>query len=408
MNKNLIPAVILASHTSGTGVIKALGEKGVPLTVFYYQKKDMGYVSRYVQKSYYSPNPEEETDRFIDKLLSYGKKNSGSILIPNDDHTLVAVSKYKDALKEYFIVAATDWSVTNKYIDKMHTYSLAEKLNIPSPKTLIPQSLSEVEDYGKRIEYPCIVKPRRGHRYYDIFKKKMAVTNNYDEMIEEYSKAADEGLELMLQELIPGEDTNGLNYNSYFYNGKIVTDFAAQKIRISPPGFGVPCVVKSCDVIPEVKESTEKILDAIGFNGYSCTEFKKDERTGVYKLIEVNGRNNRSTRLAVKCGLNFPWLTYNHLAYNKIPAEENYKKNVYWIDETRDILTSPKRIIKENYSLGDYLKPYFRNHVFAIFDLKDMRPFVKRIYELFVMVYNSASKVFKNKTSETEIKEASA
>lgn len=44
----MMQAVVLSSHTAGLGVIRALGYMGVPLTVFYYNKLDMGYVSRFV------------------------------------------------------------------------------------------------------------------------------------------------------------------------------------------------------------------------------------------------------------------------------------------------------------------------------------------------------------------------
>lgn len=157
MNNGLLPAVILASHTSGTGVIQALGKKGVPLSVFYYQKRDMGYVSRYVKESFYAPHPENDPENFLDMVISLAGKNGRSVLIPNDDQTLITVSKNKKMLEDHFIVAATGWEVTKKYIDKKLTSDIAVKLNIPSPETIIPYSFDEVKEYGERISYPCII-----------------------------------------------------------------------------------------------------------------------------------------------------------------------------------------------------------------------------------------------------------
>ena len=46
--------------------------------------------------------------------------------------------------------------------------------------------------------------------------------------------------------------------------------------------------------VPEVIEPGRKILQAMGFYGYACTEFKRDPRDGSHKLMEVNGRHNLS------------------------------------------------------------------------------------------------------------------
>ena len=101
--------------------------------------------------------------------------------------------------------------------------------------------------------------------------------------------------------------------------------------------------------------------------------------------MEVNGRHNRSLLLSVKCGINFPWIEYNHLAYGKYPASctyENYRKGIYWIDFTKDLAASLQYGIKRRCSLLKYLKPYFGKHIFAIFDFKDPLPFIKRCFDI--------------------------
>ncbi|MHC4929380.1 MAG: ATP-binding protein, partial [Planctomycetota bacterium] len=82
-------------------------------------------------------------------------------------------------------------------------------------------------------------------------------------------------------------------------------------MRLSPPDSGVPSVVISKH-IPEVVQAGRKLLKAFDYRGYSCMEFKKDPNDGIYKLMEINARHNRSSLLAVKCGINFPWVEYQH------------------------------------------------------------------------------------------------
>jgi predicted ATP-grasp superfamily ATP-dependent carboligase len=209
----------------------------------------------------------------------------------------------------------------------------------------------------------------------------MVEVANTDQMVSIYRRARNAGLDVMLQEFIPGGDANGVNYNSYFDAGEPLVEFTAEKVRNAPPRFGSPRVAIS-KVIPEVHEPGRRILKAMKFYGYSCTEFKRDERDGVYKLMEVNGRHNLSSLLAVRCGINFPWLHYRHLVYGERPVASEYQEGVYWVDLIRDVGYSLKCGRQEHYSLGDYLRPYAKPHVFAVLDFKDVRPFAKQCADL--------------------------
>ncbi len=383
----MIPAIVLASHTMGLAVIRALGTMGVPIVVIVYaEREDMGYVSKYVREKIPAPHPEKSEDQFIDVLMKCAAHLGGSVVIPTSDETLAAVSRHKTLLERHYRVACTEWNITEQYIDKKRTYALADALGVPAPKTTIPHSAEEVESYSRTIDYPCLVKPCQSHRYYDRFKRKMTRVENLEQMLAAYQEAADAGLETMLQELIPGDDTQGVNYNSYFWNGEPLVEFTAEKVRNAPPGLGSPRVAVSKHV-PEVLEPGRKILQAMGFYGYSCTEFKKDARDGVYKLMEVNGRHNLSGLLAVRCGINFPWIHYQHLVCGELPSACDYRTAVYWIDIIRDIGYSLKCISKERYSLSQYIQPYRSPHVFAILDPRDPRPFAQRCINLAKMVF---------------------
>jgi predicted ATP-grasp superfamily ATP-dependent carboligase len=140
----------------------------------------------------------------------------------------------------------------------------------------------------------------------------------------------------------------------------------------------------------EVLVLGRQIIQAMGFYGYSCTEFKKDPRDDVYKLMEVNGRHNLSTLLAVNCGLNFPLIHYNHLVEGKLPADYDYRKDVYWIDLFRD-LASSIAYVQNGGSLAQFIQPYFSPHVFAVLDTRDPKPFVTRCSYAIKKVLKSSS-----------------
>lgn len=370
------PAIVLSTHAMGLGVIRGLGVMGVPIIAIYYDHNEMGYLSRYVKKRIRAPHPEKQEDEFVGLLVESASRFSGGLLIPADDATLAAVSRHKSLLEEHYLVACTEWAIAERYIDKRHTYALAREAGVPAPRTVIPQSTEDLERYDQKVQYPCLVKPTQGHLYYEQFNEKMVRVDNCDQMLAAYRRAARAGFEVMLQELIPGDDTHGVNYNSYFWDGEALVEFTAQQIRNGPPEFGSPRVVLSKE-IPEVIEPGRRILQALGFYGFSCTEFKMDPRDGVYKLMEVNGRHNRSSALAIRCGINFPWLQYQHLVHGERPSATGFESGVYWSDIARDVGYSLKYRRQEKYSSGQYAKPYRAPHVFAVFDPRDPMPVVK-------------------------------
>jgi D-aspartate ligase len=373
-----VPAIILGSHVMGLAVIRALGVMGLPIVVVVYdEREEMGYVSKYVSERIPAPHPEKFEEEFIDLLVKSATRFGGGLLIPTSDETLCVISRHKTLLERHYLVGCTEWNITEQFIDKKHTYALADAIGVPAPKTTVPHSMEDVEMYSKTVDYPCLVKPCQSHNYFDRFKRKMTRVDNLQQMLAAYQEAADAGLETMLQELIPGDDALGLNYNSYFWDGEPLIEFTAEKVRNAPPQFGSPRVVVSKH-IPEVLEPGRKILKAMGFYGFSCTEFKKDARDGVYKLMEVNGRHNRSGLLAVHCAINFPLIQYKHLVCGELPLACDYRAGVYWIDIFRDIGYSLKCFRKEGYSLSQYALPYRSPHVFAIWDKQDPRPFIRR------------------------------
>jgi D-aspartate ligase len=383
------PAFILSGHTMALGVVRALGEMGVPIYVGHYDPRDIAHLSRYVTKRFRTPHPEAEERALIEFLLTEIADLGPTILFPVSDEALVAVSRHKEALARHFTVACPDWTITRMCIDKGLTYKLAEEVGVPAPRTLYPKTTAEVEDFARTARYPYLVKPKESHRFYERFKTKMFVVRSADGMIAGYRRAAAAALEVVLQEVVPGPDALVVNYNCYVANGRAVAEFTAEHTRNGPPGFGSPRVAMSRS-FPELLEPGRRLLGAMGFNGYACVEFKKDPRDQIYRLMEVNGRHNLSTLLAVRCGINFPYLEYRHRAYGEEVAAQTFKRDVYWIDLPRDLGFTISYRKQERYSWRDWLRPYRNPHVFAILDYEDPLPFLRRIcFLVWSAVWNS-------------------
>lgn len=380
-NTTMIPAIVLGSHTMGLAIIRSLGQVGVPVIVVCYGREDMGYRSKYVKECLFTESPESSEDAFLDVLLHCNQKYGKCVVFPSDDASLWVVAKNKAYLSAYHFLACPDWELVNLVVDKKRTYALAAQNDIPSPRTMVPEDESEVESFCELIGYPCLIKPCLSHRYYDHFKKKMTRVENLQQALAAYREAAAFEVEVMVQELIPGGDTLGVNYNSFVFGDDLPVEFVAEKVRLSPPGFGVPRVVKS-KWIPEVAEAGQKTVRSFGYQGYSCTEFKRDPRDGTYKLMELNGRHNRSSLLSLKCGINFPFIEYQSHVEGVCLKQVQSDTEYMWIDEFRDLYQTFVSAKEESLGVRRIIEPYVNKHVFAVFDRRDLAPFAARVQGL--------------------------
>lgn len=316
----------------------------------------------------------------MQRLMDLSSRLGGGLLVPASDAGLAAISRHKERLDRHYVVAAPPWAVTERFLHKEHTYAIADRVGVPAPRSFTPRSIDDVARIAEVLGFPSLVKPSQGHLFKARFGRKLVEVGDLDQMLSWYRRARAEGLTVILQELIPGPDGGGANYNAYFWAGEPLAEFTARKVRNSPPRFGSPRVARS-ELIPEVLEPGRAILRALGFQGFACTEFKRDARDGVWKLMEVNGRHNLSSLLAVRSGVNFPWIEYRHLTEGEIPPSPTQEVGLYWIDLVRDLGCVPGAR-REGYSFGQYLRPYVRPHVFAILDLRDPKPFAARCRDL--------------------------
>ena len=119
------------------------------------------------------------------------------------------------------------------------------------------------------------------------------------------------------------------------------------------------------------------LLRRSGFKGVCTVDFKRDQRDGVLKLMEVNVRMPRMNWLASYCGVNFPWIVYRDLIDGVRDYATAYRQDVYWTEVFADVKNSLLHYDRERYSLGEYLRPYVApDRTFALLSSHDPLPFL--------------------------------
>jgi D-aspartate ligase len=374
VSTNRPPAIVASAGRQGLAVTRGLGERGVPVTVLHWDDDDLASASRYAARTVRVPRPELDGTAFVERLLTLDEVLTGGLLIPTTDAAVKDIARRREELARRFIVDCPPWSVAEQYIDKRRTYALAAEVGVPIPRTLVPASRTDLDAFDGQVEYPCLVKPRESHLWSARIGGKLRVVHSLEEMRAAYRAAEEADLDVVIQELIPGPDHYGVNYNAYRSRNGILAECTARKIRQGPPAFGLPRVVLSAQA-PEVVEPGHRLLDALGIEGFACTEFKFDPRDGRYKLLEVNGRHNVSSLLSIRSGVNFPWIAYRWLVEQEAPPPIQPRRGLYWVDEWLDLAFNRTAVPRDADQWREMLRPWLRRHVFSVFDPRDMAPF---------------------------------
>jgi predicted ATP-grasp superfamily ATP-dependent carboligase len=330
-----------------------------------------------VKQAFTVPSPQTREAELVDALVRLAGTAGGGLLVPASDEAVVALSRNAARLRPHYVVAAPAWEVVRRFIEKRWTYQVAEEAGIPAPATVVPRSVEEAKDAGARFGFPLLLKPSQSHLFYDRFRRKMVVIGGMRELLERFEEARAACLEVMIQEIVPGPDSEVVNYNAYVWEGRPLVEFTARQLRKAPPHFGSPRVVRS-ERIEEVLGPGRAMLRALGFEGFACSEFKRDPKDGRYKIVDVNGRHNLSGLLAVRCGVNFPLLQYRHLLYGEVPRPATFREGVYWTDVVRDAGYGLRYLLHERLGPWTQLRPYLGPGCDAIFDRSDLGPFAAR------------------------------
>jgi D-aspartate ligase len=139
-----VGVVLTGGDFQALGVLRVLARQGIPVVVLDSDFCIARY-SRYKHVYRRCPPPANES-AFVEFLLRLGreKKIIGSVLLPNSDEAVYAISRNKAALSEFYRVPTPSWEVTQKVYIKKQTYEIARSIGVPVPELICADSLDSL------------------------------------------------------------------------------------------------------------------------------------------------------------------------------------------------------------------------------------------------------------------------
>ncbi|NWF86646.1 ATP-grasp domain-containing protein [Candidatus Bathyarchaeota archaeon] len=365
-------------------ILRSLAEKGVSTDVLASFPFHLSRFSKYCGRQFLVPSMarEKEFAKTVEKIV---KKVKFSVLFPIFEWSLMPISKIRDRLSPYVRLPIASHESIQKCYDKLSTLKLATENDVPTPETFFVHNTAELKRVSKEINYPAVVKPRwsmiwRSDR---AFYRRCGFVNSPAELIATYNSIHKFFPFPFIQEYIPG-----VNYSvGALYNEGNPRAFCCIKVhRAWPPTGGNSCFRESAPLSVDIKRYSEKLLKALNWHGIAEVEFRMDLRSGEPKLMEINPRFWGSLSVAIKAGVDFPYLLYRMALDGDVKNVFNYRVGVkgryleqdliYIISLFKDASIYQDILsVKKLQVLLKWLQFYEHYMFYDLFDVNDPLPF---------------------------------
>jgi predicted ATP-grasp superfamily ATP-dependent carboligase len=202
-------------------------------------------------------------------------------------------------------VPVVEFDKLQKAHDKWQSVQAARSVGIDTPTSYLPSNSREVEEISKEIEYPCVLKPRRGAGAVGLryLHSPEALRSEYRSLQHASDDVFDN--QPLIQEFIPGEIHDVC---LLFNRGEPRAALTQKRIRMFPPGGGFGIFNETTEE-PQLMERAIELMRSLDWHGPALVEFRVEPKSGVPYFIEANARFWGTLDLATEAGIDFPSLT---------------------------------------------------------------------------------------------------
>jgi predicted ATP-grasp superfamily ATP-dependent carboligase len=383
MRKELkqVGAIVIGGEHPGLGIARSLGRRGIPICVIDDQQS-ISQFSKYVSRVVRVKDLRDE-HKTVESILEVGRHYDlkGWVLFPTRDETVVAISRHRDRLAEFFRVTTPSWNTVKWAWDKKNTYDRAAELGIPVPCTYNPRTEGELAELYGRL--PLAIKPAIKENFFYATGAKAWRAETPAQLCDLFRKASRQirPEEILIQEIVPGDGQRQYSYCAFFRDGKAQSTLVARRMRQHPREFGRAATYVETIDFPEIEELSERFLRAIDYYGLVEVEFKQDPRDGQFKLLDVNARTWGFHSIGIPAGVDFPYLLFaDQLGY---PIDCcRAKAGIGWLRAITDFPTVVSDFCAGELSLGSYWRSLRNTGTESVFCRQDLLPSVAEVLML--------------------------
>ncbi len=380
-------AVILDIDFAGYAVARSLHKFGIELLAF--KKKD-SFIPEAKSRLIHKLITFIDEPDLYDQLTNFKSLKPKPVLYLNSDHYMNFIAANRDHFQSIFNILLPDNATIDLLLNKKSFYDFAVKNDVPVPQTrrIPPDIPGEVMNSLVGLTFPVVIKPfYRKASWNNAGFPKVFQCKDEKEVLQNYTKAVSIDQDLIVQEYIPGEDSN-IYYCLVYYNesGTCVESFTGQKIRQWPPDTGSTATTTIAHE-EFITNETIRIFNKLKYIGFGSIEYKKDTRDGKFYVMEPTvGRLNQQEFVATVHGVNLPLIGF--MDRTKIPFAISLvkKERIIYIDEMAELKNAVVYFRNKNLTLRQWIGIFKGKRAYRFGSTQDPAVFFYLIVKLILVV----------------------
>lgn len=331
-----IPAVVLGDGISALAVLRALGGRGVRTYL-------LGSTGEVAGRSRFAAHLFGGEDIPTANSLPAVLRSDGideAVLFPCSDDWLQAVAALPPHERQAFPAPIASRDVVETLTRKDRFARAAALYDVPHPRTKeihCSDDLAGVSDHELASSF---LKPSDSQAFSRRFRTKGFRVADREQAAELVRGATGAGLGLVLQEFIPARPSAHVFLDGFVdRHGRIRGLLARRRLRMFPPGLGNSTdsvTVPLAGVAPAV-DALRRLFEGLGYRGLFDAEFVRDDRDGVFRIIEVNARPWWQLELAAAAGLDLVRMAYDDALDRPVRDAAGYRVGARWVNPIQDV-----------------------------------------------------------------------
>ena len=316
--------VLDASLRQSLVTVRSLGRRGLGVAAAETHDHAPAFASRWCQRGFVFP-AKEGTDAYQGILEHWLERTGARVLIASNDATIALLRRHRARLEPRVRVALAPEPALTIAISKERTLAVARRLGLRVPREVIVRDGADVTAALKEIGLPAVIKPseswlwngQEGARLSAQLAVTPAEAHHTVAAVTRFGEAA------LFQQLLTGRR----EAVSFLYaDGEVYARFAQWAKRTSPPLGGNSVLRQSIAVPADIGGHAESLVREINLEGYSEVEFRP--------------RLSASLEVAVRAGVDFPYLFYQWATGGPIDRVAAYRTGGWIRDLGGDITTT--------------------------------------------------------------------
>ena len=338
MHHSIPPALVFGANITGLAVVRAMGRNRIPVYCAGDRTELVGR-SRWFRRAPGDPIAETgDGERVAEYLrtLPFAR----SVLFPCSDEWATALASLPARITELHPAPVASPRALRALVDKARFAAAAGEFDVPTPRTVRAAGAHDLDALEDADLTALFFKPTESQLFARRFGVKAMRARGREEAVALLDRVADAGLEVLLQEYIPGPPTAHVFLDGYVDRaGEMRGCLARRRLRMNPPEFGnstLSVTIPRDEVQPAV-ESLTRLLRGLGYTGLFDAEFKYDERDRLFKALEVNARPWWQLEIAGASGLDLCLMAYRDALGLPVAGGDEYRVGRTWVHPVPDL-----------------------------------------------------------------------